>query len=69
MFASLMAFGDQDYYNVAVGLKEMLNRETASDYFTRFCAASVIVSVPITVLFFWLQRYYVEGVTGGSVKG
>lgn len=69
MFASLMAFGDQDYYNVAVGLKEMLNRETASEYFTRFCAASVIVSVPITVLFFWLQRYYVEGVTGGSVKG
>ncbi|MDE7167520.1 MAG: sugar ABC transporter permease, partial [Clostridia bacterium] len=31
--------------------------------------AAVIVSIPITALFIWLQRYYVEGVTGGSVKG
>ncbi len=69
MFASLMAFGDQSYYNVAVGLKDMLKRETASEYFTRFCAAAVLVSVPITALFMWLQKYYVEGVTGGSVKG
>ena len=69
MFASLMAFGDQSYYNVAVGLKEMLARETASEYFTRFCAAAVTISIPITALFFWLQKYYVQGVTGGSVKG
>ena len=69
MFASLMAFGDQDYYNVAVGLKAMLDKEVASKYFTRFCAASVLISIPITALFFWLQKYYVQGVTGGSVKG
>ncbi len=69
MFASLMAFGDQNNFNVAVGLKYMLSRETINEYFTRFCAASVVVSVPITALFFWLQKYYVEGVTGGSVKG
>ena len=69
MFASLMAFGDQDYYNVAVGLKAMLDKEVASQYFTRFCAASVLISIPITALFFWLQKYYVQGVTGGSVKG
>ena len=69
MFASLMAFSDQDYYNVAVGLKAMLDKEVASKYFTRFCAASVLISIPITALFFWLQKYYVQGVTGGSVKG
>ena len=69
MFASLMAFGDQNYYNVAVGMKVMLERETASEYFTRFCAAAVTVSLPITALFMWLQKYYVQGVTGGSVKG
>lgn len=69
MFASLMAFGDQSYFNVAVGLKTMLGRETASEYFTRFCAASVLTSLPITILFMWLQKYYVQGVTGGSVKG
>ncbi|MDE7181561.1 MAG: sugar ABC transporter permease [Clostridia bacterium] len=69
MFASLMAFGDQSYYNVAVGLKEMLARETVTEYFTRFCAAAVLISIPITALFMWLQKYYVQGVTGGSVKG
>jgi len=69
MFASLMAFGDQSYYNVAVGMKAMLDREVISDYFTRFCAAAVTVSLPITILFMWLQKYYVQGVTGGSVKG
>ena len=55
MFASLMAFGDQDYYNVAVGLKAMLDKEVAYLYFTRFCAASVLISIPIWVLFFWFQ--------------
>lgn len=69
MFASLMVMGDPDYFNVAVGLKEMLKRETAPEYFTRFCAGGVVISLPITILFFWLQKYYVQGVTGGSVKG
>lgn len=69
MFASLIANGDPDNFNIAVGLWEMLNRETINEYFTRFCAASVVVSIPITILFFCLQRYYVQGVTGGSVKG
>ena len=69
MFASLIVNDDPDNFNIAVGLWEMLNRETINEYFTRFCAASVVVSIPITILFFCLQRYYVQGVTGGSVKG
>ena len=69
MFASLMAFGNQNNYNVAVGLKDMLDKEVVDVYFTRFCAAAVIISIPITILFMWLQKYYVQGVTGGSVKG
>lgn len=69
MFASLMAFGNQNNYNVAVGLKAMLDNEVVDVYFTRFCAAAVIISIPITILFMWLQKYYVQGVTGGSVKG
>ena len=47
----------------------MLDRETVTEYFTRFCAAAVTISIPITALFLWLQKYYVQGVTGGSVKG
>lgn len=69
MFASLMMLGETDKFNVAVGLKEMLTRENLPKYFTRFCAGAVVVSIPIAVLFIWLQRFYVEGVTGGAVKG
>ena len=35
----------------------------------RFAAGSIIVSLPVMLLFFALQRYLVEGLTAGSVKG
>jgi arabinogalactan oligomer/maltooligosaccharide transport system permease protein len=38
-------------------------------YFPVFCAGGVVTSIPIMILFFWLQKYYVEGITGGAVKG
>lgn len=69
MFASVIASGQSDLYNVAVGLQQMLSKEAGSAYFPIFCAAGVIVSIPIMTLFFLLQKYYVEGVTGGAVKG
>ena len=31
--------------------------------------AGVIVAIPVTAVFLMLQKYYVEGVTGGAVKG
>lgn len=69
VFASYVAFGHQDGYNVAVGLYNWVNTNDYQNYFTRFCAGGVLVAVPITVLFLALQKYYVEGVTGGAVKG
>ncbi len=69
MFASVMAGGDTKLFNVAVGLQQMLGKESGTAYFPIFCAAAVIVSIPIMILFFCLQSYYVEGVTGGAVKG
>ena len=70
MFSSFIMLGGPDKFTVAVGMKSWLDNSTlASEYFTIFCAAAVVVSIPITALFIWLQRYYVEGATGGSVKG
>ena len=69
VFASYVAFGHQDGYNVAVGLYNWVNTNDFQNYFTRFCAGGVLVAVPITALFMALQKYYVEGVTGGAVKG
>ena len=69
VFASYVAFGKSSSYNVAVGLYQWVNTNDFQGYFTRFCAGGVLVAVPITVLFLLLQKYYVEGVTGGAVKG
>ena len=46
-----------------------MNVNEYQGYFTRFCAGGVLVAVPIALLFLALQKYYVEGVTGGAVKG
>jgi arabinogalactan oligomer/maltooligosaccharide transport system permease protein len=34
-----------------------------------FCAGGVIVAIPISILFIIMQKFYVEGITGGAVKG
>lgn len=69
IFASYIAFGEPAGYNVAVGLYSWLQKDMISSHFTAFCAGGVCVAVPVTLLFLMLQKYYVEGVTGGAVKG
>ncbi len=69
IFASVIMKDNYDSYTVALGLFQMISRENLYEYFTLFCAGSVLVAVPISLLFLFLQRYYVEGITGGAVKG
>ena len=53
---------------VALGLFSMVDKVNRNRYFAQFCAGGVLVSIPISVLFIIMQKFYVEGVTGGSVK-
>ncbi len=69
IFASYVAFGDPRGYNVAVGLYSWLQKDMIDTHFTAFCAGGVCIAIPVTLLFILLQRYYIEGVTGGAVKG
>ena len=64
-----MLFGDkQASYTVAVGLWWLTDFRRIDTYYTQFAAGAVVVAVPIVILFIWLQRFYVEGLSG-SVKG
>ncbi len=56
-------------WTIAIGLYNMLGKSLINKYFSIFCAGGVIVSIPISILFVLMQKFYVEGVTGGSVKG
>ena len=69
IFASYVAFGHDKSYNVAVAMTRWVWTNDYQGYFTRFCAGGILVAVPVTILFMCLQKYYVEGVTGGAVKG
>lgn len=70
IFASLITGASRADWTVAVGMRDWVtNRSNLNMQFGVFCAASVVVATPITALFMWLQKYYVQGVTGGAVKG
>lgn len=70
VMAKYLAHSTADGYNVAVGLQWLISTDQnkVANY-TTFCAGGVIVAIPITTLFMFLQKYYVAGVTGGAVKG
>jgi len=36
---------------------------------TNMMAASIVVSVPVAVMFIFLQRFFIQGLTAGAVKG
>ena len=69
MMASYIIHENSKGMNVAVGMFEWLSKTVINTNYTMFCAAAVIVAVPVTAVFLALQKYYVEGVTGGAVKG
>ena len=59
-----------DNWTVAIGLYQFtVGQDVATSYYTQFAAGAVVIAVPITLLFMFLQKYYVSGVTGGAVKG
>ena len=69
MLASYIIHENSSGMNVAVGMYEWLSKTNLNTHYTMFCAAGVIVAIPVVTVFLLLQKYYVEGVTGGAVKG
>ena len=70
VFAKYVAAGNLSGFNVAVGLQNLISTNSGlTTNYSAFCAGGVIVAVPVAILFICLQKYYVEGVTGGAVKG
>lgn len=68
IFPSMLLGDKQASYTVAVGLKWMTDFKRIEAYYTQFAAGSIMVAVPIVILFIFLQKYYVEGLSG-AVKG
>lgn len=69
IFVSVIMKDNYNNYTVAKGLYTMVDKANIYQYYTVFCAGSVVVAIPIVLLFIRLQKYYVAGVTGGATKG
>ena len=68
IFAKVICRANADYYTVAIGLWRMLEKEYIDNWYTCFAAGAVCISIPIAILFIFMQRYYTEGLSG-AVKG
>ncbi|WP_010632411.1 sugar ABC transporter permease [Sporolactobacillus vineae] len=57
-----------EHLTVAVGLQQFISNPTSQNV-SLFAAGSFLVSVPIVILFFFLQRFFQSGLTAGGTKG
>ncbi len=68
IFAKVLCRANSDQFTVAIGLWNMLQKEYIYQWYTCFAAGAVVISIPIAALFLYMQRFYVEGMSG-AVKG
>lgn len=66
-FLPLVLITTASQKTLAIGLLAFVN-EFSLDW-TRMCAAMVLQTLPILALFLSMQKYFVEGVVAGAVKG
>lgn len=67
LFATTFMTG-ADKYTLAAGLYSLQATEISGSW-PVFAAASLVVSLPILVVFFAIQKYMTSGLTAGGVKG
>lgn len=67
IFADLV-LRTEEQRTLAVGLYRMVSQRNSTE-FTLFAAGAVLVAIPVTMLFMFLQRFLVEGLTAGATKG
>ena len=68
IFARVICRANANYYTVAIGLWQMLEKEYVDVWYTRFAAGAVLISIPIAALFMIMQRCYNDSMSG-AVKG
>ena len=68
ILAKLIVRAEAKYFTVSIGLWSMLEREYVTRWFTRFCAGSVLIAIPIALLYIFTQKFYQEAMSG-AVKG
>jgi arabinogalactan oligomer / maltooligosaccharide transport system permease protein len=72
LVASVIMFGEDtssSKLTVAVGLRGLLAGDRYDLRWGPFAVGAVLASIPVVLLFQFLQRFIVSGITAGAVKG
>jgi multiple sugar transport system permease protein len=60
---------DQNKYTLSLGLKYLISGYSVIGQWQVLMAASVLIVLPVALLFFSMQRYFIEGLTMSGLKG
>lgn len=70
-FTPLIYIEDPSKYTLALGLQKFIMGSRGSDYGTQWnllLAATTVTTIPIVIVFFFAQRYFVQGITMSGLK-
>ncbi|WP_080832229.1 sugar ABC transporter permease [Cohnella massiliensis] len=59
---------DSGKYTLAVGLYHFVT-EKYSNHFTVFTAGAILIALPVALVYLFLQRFFISGLTAGGTKG
>jgi arabinogalactan oligomer/maltooligosaccharide transport system permease protein len=59
---------NNNQFTLALGLRSFIDQQY-SEHWGPFAAGVLLTAPPIVLLFLFLQRFIVSGLTGGAVKG
>jgi arabinogalactan oligomer / maltooligosaccharide transport system permease protein len=68
-FSNVFLTGNTDLTTLAMALNGMVGQYAASTPWSQFAAFSVLVALPVSIVYLFLQRYIISGLTVGGVKG
>lgn len=66
LYALLFLLEQRDAWTLSLGVSQLDTQEVPK---TMLMAGSVIISVPVVVLFFFFERFLTRGLTAGAIKG
>jgi arabinogalactan oligomer/maltooligosaccharide transport system permease protein len=67
VMASVLLAGKTEMYTLPISLASLAN--DTQPLWGEYAAGALLVSIPVMILFLWLQRYLEAGLTLGGVKG
>ena len=68
LLTAVILGGNQESITLAVGMRQFIETDFQENW-GAFAAGALIATIPVMVLFIWLQKYVVSGLTAGSLKG